>query len=66
MRARTEHSSPIRLHFQTGICVGGEKVRGEVELVFPAIDRDKVRDVTVKLRGSVVVCVREYSASLTY
>ena len=47
--------SAIRLHFPSGICVGGEDVHGEVELVFPDAERDKIQEVIVRIRGFVFV-----------
>ncbi|TCD69538.1 hypothetical protein EIP91_007161 [Steccherinum ochraceum] len=49
---RTATDMSIHLQFPSGICVGGEVLKGEVELEFPGVQKDKVQEVVVRLRGS--------------
>lgn len=43
----------ISLLLRPGVRVGGETIRGEVELHFPQVQEDEIEEVHVKLRGSV-------------
>jgi len=43
----------ISLIFTPGLRIGGEVIRGDVELRFPQVLEDEIEEVHVKLRGSV-------------
>lgn len=45
----------VRLHVPYGICVGGEPLRGEVELQFPQVWKEKIQEVVVRLKGTSAV-----------
>ncbi|THH26299.1 hypothetical protein EUX98_g7892 [Antrodiella citrinella] len=53
----------FRLQFPTSICVGGDILRGEVELQFPEAQKEKIQEVIVRLKGSVVVKIKRSSGS---
>ena len=44
---------PISVIFDPHVRVAGEVIQGEVHLNFPLLQKDKVEEVHVKLRGSV-------------
>lgn len=45
--------SSINLLFAPSMRVGGELLKGEVELRFPQIIQDGIEEVHVKLRGKI-------------